>query len=633
MVIAIDYGTTFTGIAFLSIKSKQNEQNADTLAEDIRIITSWKKTSSEKVPSDFSYSPAENGAQQWGYDIDDRSHVLQWTKLALEDTANRRRELEGLAKLLWEMRLLNLSDEEAITSGVPEHLVKEPEDIVTDYLGKVAEKTWDEITSVVGRHVPEQIPIDLVVTHPAKWTDRALNSTYRAVRATFDDTLFKKVRNISFVSEPEACAHYTLREAWKTQHIRFRKNDCFIVVDAGGGTVDLASYKVVDIDLDNNKIKLEQIGVPIGSQCGATFIDTSFIESVQHRLGKEDWKKLTDVDGEDNTTGGHNIIKRQVRKLQDSFDPIKKRFDGKDSKMGFPVLLPPGVGQDDNAEMGISNGALIITSDDLKQMFKHSVDKTLVLLTQAVTQIRIAHKLKVKKIFLSGGFGQSPYLFDRVKHFGRTKGIDVERGEDCWAAVAKGAIIKSLGLYTDKPLLVKSCPRHYGIKIRSHYAAYKHQPGEVDVDVEGVKWATDQLRWFVLKGDAIFPERPRVMTYDCNWSMLASEFPTAQNRRNTAIPLSPDRTLRDVVFIASSEDDSRGDPIMRFGDLSKALSEVLTLQCDLTNVPERQVQEITSRQGAKYFKFFVRIEIHVSETVQVKITSDGKILAAREVSL
>ena len=50
-----------------------------------------------------------------------------------------------------------------------------------------------------------------------------MNLIFRAVTATFNEYLFPKIRNISFVSEPEACAHYTLREAWQRDHIRFRK--------------------------------------------------------------------------------------------------------------------------------------------------------------------------------------------------------------------------------------------------------------------------------------------------------------------------------------------------------------------------------------------------------------------------
>jgi hypothetical protein len=89
--------------------------------------------------------------------------------------------------------------------------------------------------------------------------------------------------------------------------------------------------------------------------------------------------------------------------------------------------------------------------DDLKYMFKESVDKTLVLIARQANQILVSEKkLRVRvsshsqiqaclvypvlrnlqKIFLSGGFAKSEYLFEKVKEFGTTRKIDVERGDD-----------------------------------------------------------------------------------------------------------------------------------------------------------------------------------------------------------
>ncbi|KAM7212824.1 hypothetical protein V8F06_011812 [Rhypophila decipiens] len=627
MIIALDYGTTFTGIAYLSIGSRQKEADPESLAEDIRVLQGWPTHESEKVPSEISYSPSPKGCRQWGYDIDDHSRVLKWTKLELEETRDRSAELRTLAETLYGLRLMDLSESKVIENDIPRHLAKEPEDIVKDYLDLIADQTLDEILNNVGRHVPENIPIDMIITHPAKWSDRALNSTYRAVRAAFSRDLFPKIRDVSFVSEPEACAHYTLREAWQKDHLRFRKNDCFIVVDAGGGTVDLASYKVVSMNYDKKQIKLQEVGYPIGDKCGATCIDRSFDDHVRRRLGPEDWDKLTDAADQDSATGGHSIVKPKLRMLHGRFEAIKHGFDGKDQKLGFPVQLPRGIGSEDKPEEGILNGAIKITVEDLKDMFKQSVDKTLFLIGQAATHIEIVERLKVKKIFLSGGFARSQYLFDRVQAFGRTRRIDVERGEQCWSAVARGAIIKSLGVYTEKPLLVKDCPRHFGIKVRTQFAAYKHSDMAPEMDIEGVQWATDQIRWFISKGDGIFPNKPLVATYDCHWSMKASEFPSPNKKasHNSA------EVFRDVVFIASSQDEA---PI-RFGNINKATDEVVSLRCDLTKVPDGQWGEFVSpnKQVGKYLKFWVKVEIHVFEKVEVMITSGGKVLASQELTL
>lgn len=137
-------------------------------------------------------------------------------------------------------------------------------------------------------------------------------------------------------------------------------------------------------------------------------------------------------------------------------------------------------------------------------------------------------------------------------------------GKYSWSAVAKGAIIKSLGVYTEKPLLVRSCPRHYGIKVRTHFAAYKHSDVSPETDIEGIQWATDQIRWFIQKGDGIFPNKPLLATYDCHWSMKTSEFPMPNKKG----PHARGEVFRDVVFIASAQDEG---PI-RFGKIDQGKS-------------------------------------------------------------
>lgn len=124
--------------------------------------------------------------------------------------------------------------------------------------------------------------------------------------------------------------------------------------------------------------------------------------------------------------------------------------------------------------------------------------------------------------------------------------------QDSWAAVAKGAIIKSLGLYTDKPPPVKICPRHYGITARS-CTALKHEPLDVDLDSKGAAgWAPDQIRWFVRKGDVIFPNRPVIAAHHFHWSMKASDFESARQSLNYGQPSCS--ALREVVFVASPLD-------------------------------------------------------------------------------
>ncbi|KAK0665366.1 putative heat shock protein family 70 protein [Cercophora samala] len=632
--IALDYGTTYTGVAYLPISAVNLKQRGlEEFTEDIKVITAWPpKEEQEKVPSQLSYSVTPKGCEQYGYDIDDNSLVLKKTKIQLEAMGTRLDELRTLSELLKELRDLDLSEEEVIENGIPEHLAKEPEEIVKDYLDEIAQKTEKVINSDVGRHVLSNVAIDLVVTHPAIWSDRALNATYRAVRAAFNHDLFPKLENISFVSEPVACAHFTLREAWKNNRVRFRKNDCFIVVDAGGGTVDLACYKVVDIDYDKKEMKLDQVGNPLGATCGSTCVDDDFEAFAAYQLGEKAWQQLT-TEGAKHAAGGHTIMRPTLRGIQEKFQVIKHSYDGKESGLTAPIYLPKSFAISEDMR-GVSKGALSITPADLKKMFDRSVNKTVYLIQQAVTQIKLGEELPVKTVFLSGGFAQNKYLIQRVKEFCTKQKIALEEGNGSWAAVARGAIIKSLGVYTEKPKHVISCPRHYGIKVRRPFASYEnHARSDIDVDVHGIQWATDQIRWFIQKGDAILPNKPTVARYELHFSMNASDFPgtQSQNKRSgrSAAP-QPPAVFRDVVFLSSSRDKAPTAMSM----VKEESEQMYTLKVNLTDVPQAHIVPVeTGNKQGRQLQFHVVVEIQVLDQVTISIKSGETTLASKKIEL
>src|SRR2546429_5067066 len=54
----------------------------------------------------------------------------------------------------------------------------------------------------------------------------------------------------------------------------------FMIVDCGGGTVDLTTRKLLD------KRQLGEITERAGDYCGSTFIDKAFIKYLEKKLGK-----------------------------------------------------------------------------------------------------------------------------------------------------------------------------------------------------------------------------------------------------------------------------------------------------------------------------------------------------------
>ncbi len=190
-------------------------------------MTSWRRYVSDSVPSRLSYSPSPNFCQQWGYDIDDDSHVCKNIRDNLERRIkpNNKDELERFARLIWEAANLNFDQK------IPEHLTKTPEQIAADFLYRVAEKTNDEVASTIGCSVAEEADTDLVVTYPQKWPESLKQQYYHILKLAFNTSLFPKLRDIYFVTESEAHALTGLISATESGHFRlFRpvRTDTFL---------------------------------------------------------------------------------------------------------------------------------------------------------------------------------------------------------------------------------------------------------------------------------------------------------------------------------------------------------------------------------------------------------------------
>lgn len=128
------------------------------------------ETSPLQVPSKFSYSktnPARR-AKQWGYSIDEGSLVMQWTKLEL-DTLSTDAELRNFRELLKGQRLIRRyckNMDTTLNGDAPLHLCRNSEDIVREYLEKLAEEWWAYMR-IQARFAMERVPLDLVISHPA----------------------------------------------------------------------------------------------------------------------------------------------------------------------------------------------------------------------------------------------------------------------------------------------------------------------------------------------------------------------------------------------------------------------------------------------------------------------------------
>jgi hypothetical protein len=181
MVLAIDYGTTFTGVStpilLRSFSATDNYGNVLGLAyafpesdyadvSQVRVMTNWGDGMSNdvKIPSVISYSPCTGAdEQQFGASLSPDAVAMVNTKLELDAQDTRLDELDLLLQVLDGMKNLDFEHVKS-AKGYPGYTWKKPEDIVTDYLSKVFQCFEDATEHLM--EIKLNVPVDIIITVP-----------------------------------------------------------------------------------------------------------------------------------------------------------------------------------------------------------------------------------------------------------------------------------------------------------------------------------------------------------------------------------------------------------------------------------------------------------------------------------
>ncbi|KAL6918247.1 hypothetical protein FSHL1_009674 [Fusarium sambucinum] len=410
MIIGIDFGTTYSGAAWATV--------ADIEADGVNIVTSWPGTGVQegKAPTELFY---EHGKTMWGYGVPRDVDPVRWFKLLLLKDEDQPPEIKGHEYLIKARNML--ADEGKSTV-----------DAIADYLRLLWGHVLEAIIKARGKNVVEALCFHVVITVPAIWKNYARDSMLEAAQnAGITASRRAGPTTISFAPEPEAAALASICERAED----LGEGDVFVICDAGGGTVDLISYKVESVD----PVALQEAVVGSGGLCGGIFVDQQFQRICKTRLGRS-WSRLSQ-------TGILEIMKDEWE------TGIKRHFKPDSSSKEFIVKIPAEAfkgegasGMDDSSQKPmIKNGRIHFTSQDIEQTFIKSFESIAALLDAQIDQAKKS-KLKVKGILLVGGLGCSPYLQEYLKAKYKRKSIDVLQtdGIKPRTAICRGAVYKGL---------------------------------------------------------------------------------------------------------------------------------------------------------------------------------------------
>ncbi|KAF9887626.1 hypothetical protein FE257_009719 [Aspergillus nanangensis] len=448
----------------------------------------------------------------WGYGVkkammhlenveDTHKQVLRRFKLLLDNSRLTRPIRTGL-----EVTVGKLQEHNIITS-------RGKTDIIADFLEHLFRHTRDRMQIKYGYVSGESV--EFVLSIPAIWTRKACRVMQTAMTAALHRTRFitahfHDVDNLVIVHEPEAAAAYAL-----TQCREIKAGESFVLLDAGGGTVDAITYKVAS----NTPVRLEREAVaPSGDLCGSSFLNEAFEKFLRKRLDGEGYLRHKEMQIED-------IMERFETEIKRNFDPGKKNY--------YECLQISGLRE--NQKKRFKRNRMFIRLKDMERVFKQCLQRTSRLMLQQIEHAA-SNGIHVTKVILIGGFAASPAL---VHHLNREltehsiqSGKEIElcqRLSFPGTAVASGAILRALqkdegpaktifssyGLLRTEPY-DKTNPAHIQqIKFKRYD---KH---------DGDPYIKDTISWFVNRNDVLTPgwqyTIPVIHTFDKSEKQLLCE--------------------------------------------------------------------------------------------------------------
>ncbi|KAK1146151.1 hypothetical protein N8T08_003241 [Aspergillus melleus] len=190
---------------------------------------------SGKVPTRIAY-PKQNRplpAVRWGYGVEPGMVACSWTKLYLADG----NQFEDVAlEFATKMGILQ------IPRG------KTHENVLEDFLVEVLQFAYSRLKVRFGANLANMRK-EIIYTFPATWSARSISATETIARAAgFGEEDFFKNAKISMLgfTEPEAAMALVVADQTVLSGSILEGGDCLMIVNCGGGTVDLTTYHVAD---------------------------------------------------------------------------------------------------------------------------------------------------------------------------------------------------------------------------------------------------------------------------------------------------------------------------------------------------------------------------------------------------
>ncbi|KAJ0352555.1 hypothetical protein COL154_012460 [Colletotrichum chrysophilum] len=459
VLVSVDLGTTFTGVAWMTPRTP------------IQVINDWPGSGDRgerKVPTVLTYN-ADGSLSKWGFmcaDEEENKLRREFFKIFIDEDT-----LEA-----WQQRGL---------PNAPRN-VAEAERLVTDFLKEVYAHVKESIETQVGRQHTggwTDMAVTFLFSVPTTWTKM---ETINAFKRIIHDAGFGAEGSRHFaqvdLTEAEAAAVATL----KTSAVNFHMGSLFLTVDAGGGTTDLAVMQITSTDPQYPQ--MSQISEVKGVGIGASLIDVAFIHLVNQRLSAfPDVQRFLPRDFAFRMSRSHH------------FKTVKHKFGERAYMQPVFKMQLEGVSHDFNHPgLRIVDGRMLFTMQEIQALFDVQIEGIMRCIREQLD--RLIQKQQPQAISYS--------------HQNAEK-VAVIPCQDPQLVVVRGLLLdhqQRMETGRLSVLATRIARASYGVVIKEVYSPQMHFNEDIQNDAfdPKKKWAVNQIRWLIRKGDIVDPNAPLV---------------------------------------------------------------------------------------------------------------------------
>lgn len=382
VVAAIDFGTHGSGFAWATI----GERNRTASARQVHTELNWPGAPMPSPKNLTALALDSNEAViAWGYDA-----RKKWNAAAVRTGGGDLQYRHSFK--------MGLVDERNVEPTVV---------LVSSYLEQLVKYA----TQRIGKSGYFEDEIRWCLTVPAIWTDFQKQTMRKAAEKA---GLPSDNDRLIFALEPEAAAHYARVSGLRTSGLSggratlMSPRSRFMVVDCGGGTIDITSYRA---DADNN---LEEIGNDCGGAYGSDYLNRAFVEEVLLPRFSS-WTRMREL-----ATGSPAAFASLVESWEKEKTQVEFPVTG-EIYITIPTSLSRMLTDEDLKALGSKQNdvtdMMVVTEREISSIFDRLVSNILELVDKQLLEMTLHRRGNKSEeiIVLVGGFGANKYLQSRLQ--------------------------------------------------------------------------------------------------------------------------------------------------------------------------------------------------------------------------